>query len=55
MKKVFWSLTLKKKKEKDDSNIFFAFTKGSYLLQLDFSLFQSLLYKTIQKDGESTC
>lgn len=34
---------------------FFAFTKASYLLQLDVRWFQSLLYKNIWKDGESTC
>lgn len=37
-----------------DSIFCFSFTKTSYLLKLDVNWFQSILYKKIQKDEEST-
>lgn len=56
MWKDILKLQLQRKKKKENKNIAagFAFTKASYLLQLDFSLFQSVLYKKIQKDRDST-
>lgn len=56
-KRYFETSITKKNKIKQNKKIAagFAFTKAIYLLQLDFSLLQSVLHKTIQKDKDSTC